>query len=161
MLLLFVSVDPTTITHAMIPTAIFVVLTLCRSAMTTVMNSATQSMIPDVIDYELYRSGAYVPGIIGTTQSLVDELLTSISPTIAAIGIAMVGYTDVMPQPGDPSSPAIFWMTMVLWLGLPILGWLLNFVAMKYYPLTPEKMVEVQEANEKFRAERAAEVSGK
>lgn len=36
-------------------------------------------------------------------------------------------------------------MTMVLMFGFPILGWICTLVAMRKYPLTKEKMVEVQE----------------
>lgn len=43
-------------------------------------------------------------------------------------------------------------MTMFLWMGLPILGWLCTLIAMKWYPLDKEKMAEVQEKNAAFRA---------
>ena len=49
-----------------------------------------------------------------------------------------------MPQPTDPSTPAIFWMTMVLKFALPIIGWIITLVAMRSCPLTKEEMVTVQ-----------------
>ena len=53
-------------------------------------------------------------------------------------------YTTTMPQPTDPSTPAIFWMTMALKFGLPIIGWIITLVAMRSCPLTKEEMVNVQ-----------------
>ena len=153
MLLLFVVTDPTNITKAFLPTAIFVVLFIARMCANTVLSATTQSMIPDVVDYELSRSGAFVPGVIGTLQSLIDELFSSVSSTIVAFCVTMIGYVSTQPQPGDASSPQLFWMTMFVWLGLPVIGWICNYIAMAFYPLSREKMVEVQEKNAAFRAE--------
>ena len=35
-------------------------------------------------------------------------------------------------------------MTLFLYYGVPVLGWLIGLVAMKYYKLSKEEMVEVQ-----------------
>lgn len=48
-------------------------------------------------------------------------------------------------------------MTMVLMFGFPILGWICTLVAMRKYPLTKEKMVEVQEKNKEIK-DAAAEI---
>ena len=53
-------------------------------------------------------------------------------------------YTTTMPQPTDPSTPAIFWMTMALKFGLPIIGWIITLIAMRSCPLSKEEMVNVQ-----------------
>ena len=47
-------------------------------------------------------------------------------------------------------------MTMFLWLGLPVLGWICTLVAMKWYPLDREMMEKVQEANKEYRAKQKA-----
>ena len=38
----------------------------------------------------------------------------------------------------------LFYLTMALVYGMPILGWLCNIVAMKVYSLDKERMVEIQ-----------------
>ncbi len=38
-------------------------------------------MVADCSDYETYRSGKYIPGIMGTLFSLVDKLVSSLSAT--------------------------------------------------------------------------------
>ena len=47
-------------------------------------------------------------------------------------------------------------MTMLMWLGMMLIGWVASIIAMKWYPLSPEKMAEVQAANKQRRAENAA-----
>ena len=42
-------------------------------------------------------------------------------------------------------------------IGLPLIGLLLNIVAMKYYPLTKEKMESIQEEIARIKAEASAE----
>ncbi|MCM1233176.1 MAG: hypothetical protein NC489_23910 [Ruminococcus flavefaciens] len=46
-------------------------------------------------------------------------------------------------------------ITMVMWLGMILLGRVTSIIAMKWYPLTPKKMSEAQAVN-KQRAENAA-----
>ena len=70
--------------------------------------------------------------------------------------MALIGYNTVLPQPNDPASTPILILTIVMTLGMPILGWLCTILAMKFYPLTTEKMVEVQ-----TKAHEMREASGK
>ena len=41
---------------------------------------------------------------------------------------------------------AIFWMTMSLYFGLPLIGWVCTLCAMRKTPLSKEKMEEVQKS---------------
>mgnify|MGYP000769402290 FL=1 len=63
---------------------------------------------------------------------------------IATGAVALLGYTTTMPQPTDPCTSAIFWMTLSLKFGLPLIGWVITLVAMRECPLTKEEMVNVQ-----------------
>jgi GPH family glycoside/pentoside/hexuronide:cation symporter len=96
------------------------------------------------IDFELDRSGRYVPAVVSGTYSLVDKLITSFAAVIATGAVALLGYTTTMPQPTDPCTSAIFWMTLSLKFGLPLIGWVITLVAMRECPLTKEEMVNVQ-----------------
>ena len=108
------------------------------------VTTANTSFMADIIDYELDRSGLYVPAVVTGTYSLIDKLISSFSAVIATGAVALIGYTTTMPQPGDEATPAIFWMTMAVYFGLPILGWICTIVAMKFCRLDREEMVEVQ-----------------
>lgn len=35
-------------------------------------------------------------------------------------------------------------MTMILSVGMPVVGWICNIIAMKFYELDRERMVEIQ-----------------
>ena len=101
-------------------------------------------MISDCADYETYLSGRFVPGMMGTLFSFVDKLISSLATTIVAFGVASIGFADRMPDVTDVANPQIFWMTMFLFIGMPMLGWIASIIAMKFYPLDKEKMEEVQ-----------------
>ena len=46
-------------------------------------------MVADCSDYETYRSGKYIPGIMGTLFSLVDKLMSSLSATVVGLRSAL------------------------------------------------------------------------
>lgn len=140
--------DTTSITVAAVPTVIFFIFMLGNNATKMVVSSATAAMRMDVIDYELYSSGKYVPATISAAYSFIDKLISSIAPAIATLLIGIVGYTTTTPQQGDPLTVGVRIMTVILYCGFPIIGWVCTVVAMKNFSLTREKMVEVQKSIE-------------
>ena len=42
-------------------------------------------MVADCADYETYRSGKFIPGIMGTLFSLVDKLVSSLASTVVSV----------------------------------------------------------------------------
>lgn len=101
-------------------------------------------MTADCADYEVYRTGKYVPGLMGTLFSFVDKMVSSFAPMIAGIVFASVGFTDHNPVQGDPVTMELRIGVAFLANGLIILGLLANLVALKFYPLTKAKMAEIQ-----------------
>ena len=101
-------------------------------------------MISDCADYETYLSGRFVPGMMGTLFSFVDKVISSFATTIIALAVAAIGFKDRMPDVTDVYSPEIMMVTIALFIGMPILGWIASLIAMKFYPLDKEKMAEVQ-----------------
>ena len=141
----FIVIDPKQIGVMGSPAMIlYVVLTLLQNGSNMCITTSNTSYMADAIDFELDRSGRYIPAVVSGTYSLVDKLITSFAAVIATGAVALLGYTTTMPQPTDPSTPAIFWMTMALKFGLPIIGWIITLVAMRSCPLTKEEMVNVQ-----------------
>ena len=123
---------------------IYVILSLLQNGSNMCITTSNTSYMADAIDFELDRSGRYIPAVVSGTYSLVDKLITSFAAVIATGAVALLGYTATMPQPTDPCTPAIFWMGMVLKFGLPIIGWIITLIAMRSCPLTKEEMVNVQ-----------------
>lgn len=123
---------------------VYVLLTLLQNGSNMCISTSNTSYMADTIDYELDRSGRYIPAVVTGTYSLVDKLITSLSAVIATGAVAILGYTATMPQPTDPSTPEIFWMTLAVKYGLPLIGWVITLCAMRTCPLTKEEMVHVQ-----------------
>ena len=123
---------------------VYVLLTLLQNGSNMCITTSNTSYMADAIDFELDRSGRYVPAVVSGTYSLVDKLITSFAAVIATGAVALLGYTTTMPQPTDPCTSAIFWMTLSLKFGLPLIGWVITLIAMRSCPLTKEEMVNVQ-----------------
>ncbi len=138
-----------------LPLIIYAILQLFKQGSMMVLTTATSAMRGDIVDQEYARSGNYMPAILAGIYSFIDKIISSFSSAIAAACIALVGYTTTIPQMGDKATWPIFWMCMFLTFGLPIIGWLCNVVAMKFYSLDKEAMVEVQKtlAERKAKAE--------
>ncbi len=52
-------------------------------------------MVADCSDYETYRSGKYIPGIMGTLFSLVDKLVSSLAATVVGIAVGVIGLSNL------------------------------------------------------------------
>ena len=94
--------------------------------------------------YTLALAKPTIPAVVSGTYSLIDKLITSVAAVIATAAVAVLGYTTTMPQPTDAYTSGIFWMTLAIKYGLPMLGWLITLLAMVGCPLTKEEMVNVQ-----------------
>lgn len=104
-------------------------------------------MVADCSDYETYRSGKYIPGIMGTMFSLVDKLVSSLAQTLVAfIFLACAGLAD-LPTDSTPYSVGIKVAVIVMFCVIPMLAWGATLLAMKGYSLTGEKMKEIQAVN--------------
>lgn len=125
-------------------TAAFLALYIMGRSFANMAGNIVIPMTADCADYEVYRSGKYVPGLMGTLFSFVDKMISSLAGTFVSLMIAAIGFTQVQPTPDTPYSSSIFWVTMGCFIGAPMVGWILNIIAMKFYPLTKEKMAEVQ-----------------
>lgn len=104
-------------------------------------------MVADCSDYETYRSGKYIPGIMGTMFSLVDKLVSSLAQTLVAfIFLACAGLAD-LPTDSTPYSMGVKVAVIVMFCVIPMLAWAATLLAMKGYSLTGEKMKEIQAVN--------------
>lgn len=124
--------------------AVFLVLLLVGNGAKMCVTTANASMRADIVDYELDRSGKYMPAVVTATYNFIDQLITSLGATIATTSVALIGYTNSLPQPTDAPTAAIKILSLSLYFGLPILGWICTLFAMKGYSLDKEEMVNVQ-----------------
>ena len=103
-------------------------------------------MVADCSDYETYRSGKYIPGIMGTLFSLVDKLVSSLSATVVGVAVSAIGLAN-LPTPETPYMPGMNWVVIILFCVIPMVAWALTLIAMKGYSLTGERMKEIQRVN--------------
>ena len=158
LVVLFVVTQSQRIADVALLSGIYLILTLIVNSFKMCVTTSTNAMMADIIDYELDRSGNYMPGTVTGVYSLIDKIVSSLGSTIAALCVSIIGYTAVAPQPTDPWTPGIFWMALAISYGLPIVGWICTLVAMKFSPISKETMVEVQKRiADKKAAAKAAE----
>ena len=125
-------------------TALWIGVYCLANGIKSISSGIVIPMIADCADYETYSTGRYIPGMMGTLFSFVDKIISSFGNTIVGVAVATIGYTASMPEATDPSTPAMFWVTVGLYIGLPILGWICSLIAMKFYSLDEKKMEEIQ-----------------
>lgn len=105
-------------------------------------------MVADCSDYETYRSGNYIPGVMGTLFSLVDKLVSSLSATVVGIAVSVIGLQN-LPTAETPYAPGMNWVVIILFCVIPLIAWGLTLLVMKNYELTGERMKEIQAINAK------------
>lgn len=139
--------DPTKISLENIGfmTVAFLFLYIFANGASGVTTGLATPMIADCADYELYKSGNYAPALMGTVFGFFDKVVSSFASTIVGYCVIAIGFTEKLPTVEDAYSTPLFWMTMFLFIGTPLIGWVCSLLAMKFYPLDKEKMIEVQE----------------
>lgn len=125
-------------------TVAYIVLAIAFGGFQGISGNIVIPMTADCADYEVYRSGKYVPGLMGTLFSFVDKLISSLAPLIAGVCFAAIGFKEQLPDVSTPYSRSLLLVALFLSYGIVIIGLVLNLVALHFYPLTKEKMEEIQ-----------------
>ncbi len=125
-------------------TVLYIVINVVMGGFTGLSGNIVIPMTADCADYEVYRTGKYVPGLMGTLFSFVDKIISSFAPMLLSILYAAIGFKEVLPDQTAEFSQPLFLVTLFCIYGALILGNLCNVVAMKFYPLSKEKMEEIQ-----------------
>lgn len=103
-------------------------------------------MVADCSDYETYRSGKYIPGIMGTLFSLVDKLVSSLSATVVGIAVSIIGLEN-LPTADTLYTPGMSSVVIILFCIVPMAAWAITLFVMRKYELTGERMKEIQAVN--------------
>ncbi|MFC2947834.1 MFS transporter [Virgibacillus sediminis] len=142
----FLAIDPATVSlsNLGVTTILFLLLYSIGMGVATLTPSIVIPMIADVSDYETYKTGRFVPGMMGTIFSFIDKMVSSLAPALVGFLVAFIGYQNEFPQLGETLTTPLLIMTLVLVFGVPIAGWLISVIAMKFYDLDSGKMDEIQ-----------------
>ena len=103
-------------------------------------------MVADCADYETYRSGKFIPGIMGTLFSLVDKLVSSLAAAVVSVALMCIGIHD-LPTKVTPYADGMNWVVIALFCLVPMCAWALTLWAMKGYALDGEKVKTIQAVN--------------
>ena len=103
-------------------------------------------MVADCADYEIYRSGKFIPGIMGTLFSLVDKLVSSLSATVVSIALLFIGI-DFLPLKETAYAPGMNWVVIVCFCVIPMAAWAISLWAMKGYELDGQRIKIIQAVN--------------
>lgn len=125
-------------------TVIFLFLYICMNGFNQVAMSIVIPMTADCADFEVYRSGKYVPGLMGTLFSFVDKFISSFGATLVGLLCALIGFKEKLPDINTPLTPSLKFMAVFCMFGLLIIGFIVTLAAMKFYPLTQEHMAFIQ-----------------
>lgn len=123
----------------------FLVIFVLQASMAGITNNILNPMIADCADYEEYRSGKFVPGCVGTVFTFVDKIISSLATTMVGFALAFAGTAKGQIPVDTYISDRFYWTMMFCFCIVPILGHVASIISMKFYPLTTEKMVEIQE----------------
>ncbi len=129
-------------------TVLFVIFYGCGYGAFNCCDNLTIPMVADCTDYETYRSGNYVPGIMGTVFSLVDKLISSLQTLLLQIFIVfLVPGLNALPAEGTPYMEGMKLSAIICFCLLPMAAWIVTTFCMTRYSLSGEKMREVQAVN--------------
>lgn len=123
---------------------IFLVLMFLQMAAAQISSNLVNTMIADCTDYETYRTGKFVPGMVGTLFSFVDKLVSSFSTTIWGVLLGVIGLGTTVLTPETDLGSAFQAIVMFSICGLPILGHIASIIAMRFYDLDSTMMETVQ-----------------
>ena len=103
-------------------------------------------MVADCADYETYRSGKFIPGIMGTLFSLVDKLVSSLSATVVSIALLFIGVEE-LPTKATPYVEGMNWVVIALFCLVPMCAWALTLIAMRGYELDGKRVKTINAVN--------------
>ena len=103
-------------------------------------------MVADCADYETYRSGKFIPGIMGTLFSLVDKLVSSLSSTVVFAAVAVIGYQG-LPTKATPYMDGMNWVVIALFCIVPMAAWIATLLAMRGYELDGKRIKTINAVN--------------
>lgn len=123
---------------------LFLIFMFIQQGFAAISTPIVIPMIADVTDYELSRSGRFIPGMMGTLFSFVDKLVSSLATTIIGFALAYAGASNQILTPNLFISERFNSSILFVYCIIPILGYIASLIAMNFYSLDQEKMKEIQ-----------------
>lgn len=142
-MMIFCDLTKVSIIHINTLTVVFFVVFTALNGVKSITNNIVVPMIADCTDYEYMLSGHFVPGIMGALFSLIDKSFSALGTCFVGVALSMIGYSRVFPQVGDTLTVQLKWMTVFFYCVIPIAGWLVSIMVMKFYRLDKKTMSDM------------------
>jgi len=123
---------------------IFLGVYLVQKCIAGMGNAAVIPMIADCTDYETYRSGRFVPSMMGTMFSFVDKIISSASTLIVGIALSSAGVGNTVITPNQPVNERFNLAILICFCIIPIVGHIISLTAMHFYRLGRTEMEGIQ-----------------
>ena len=123
------------------------IMIMLERAAATVSVYLSNPMIADCADYELYRTGRYIPGMVGSLFSFADKFVSSLSTFILGVALAIAGYGDKVITPNVPAEGTLRTTLLICMFVIPAVCHVVSLISMKFYPLDGKTMMKVQIEN--------------
>lgn len=117
---------------------LFLTMIFLLAASNAVANMNVIPMIGDVADYERWKNGRFAPGLVGTTFSFVDKVISSASGLLIGATLGFIGY-----QKGMDWTPKAYWAFLIVAFGVPVIGHIFSIIAFIWYPIKRETYHEM------------------
>ena len=138
-------------------TVLFIIFYGCGYGAFNCCDNLTIPMVADCTDYETYRSGKYMPGIMGTIFSLVDKIISSLQTLLLTVFIVyLVPGLNALPGEATPYMEGMKLSAIICFCLLPMVAWIITTFCMTRYSLSGKRLQEIQAVN----AVRKAAVQG-
>ena len=129
-------------------TIIFIILYGCGYGAFNCCDQMTIPMVADCTDFETYRSGNYVPGIMGTIFSLIDKVISSLQTLLLQVFIVfLVPGLNALPGEETAYMPGMELSAIICFCIIPMVAWIVTLFCMSRYRLSGSKLEEIQAVN--------------
>lgn len=140
LLMIFCDLTKVSLRRINVITVLFLLVFTVLNGVKSITNNMVVPMIADCTDYEYTVSGHFVPGIMGALFSFVDKSFSALGTGFVGIALSLIGYSKVFPQVEDVLTPQLKWMTIFFYCVIPICGWLVTILMMRFYELDKKTM---------------------
>lgn len=122
----------------------YLVMMLVQKCVFSMGSAAVIPMIADCTDFETYRSGNFMPGMLGTMFSFIDKVISSFSALIQGFALTLAGVGSVVITPNQPVNQTFNSAILICFCLVPVAGHIASIIAMRFYKLDRARMEEIQ-----------------
>ena len=101
------------------------------------------SMCSDICEYEEYRSGRRVEGMLSSFRTFTGKACNAICGITCGLALKFCGYNADLVGTAEGMPETVFLKLKWLYIVLPIIGCLCVIAIFFFYPLTKARMAEI------------------